>query len=252
MVRGYGKGRFKSYEQQKAVFASMRKRSTLYKPKIAKRKLTEFQRERSERARLIDARQTANVTVLPSSPAAHEWLKTPEKMDIRGIDSKGRGVKGIKKARVKKIKKKALAKPKRVLKIREKKKPEVKPIKVAKPPKPRKVKPKRKPTGKPMTKGLQVYLIKKTLKKRDIEPDVVDVEALVDSNLNLEENTKNILKAVGKRKEVEVEKGREPEIEKSEEAMLEDAKKRVARGEDGHLKGFVEGYERRKKIEEMI
>jgi len=207
--------------------------------------------------------------------------RTREQFWVGGHSRKGKRVKGhYRKATqppltkvVKAVRKKVKLPTMKRKSIRRKPKPRVKPTKriaprlkvpKRKPPvvtkkKKVKVKPKlrpkvikkRIPTGRPMSKGLQVYLIKKQLKKRGIEPDVVDVEALTDSKLNLEENTKNILRAVGKRKPVEPEVGRRPEIEKSEEAMLEDAKERIAKGENGRLTGFVEGYERRKEMEEF-
>jgi len=113
-----------------------------------------------------------------------------------------------------------------------------------------KTKPKRKPTHKPMTKALQVHVIKKGLKRRGIEPDLVDVTALTDSTLRLDENMPAVLASVGKREAIRPEEGREPEAEEFSESMIGDAKERVARGENGHLKGFVEGYEYRKTAEE--
>ena len=43
-----------------------------------------------------------------------------------------------------------------------------------------------------MNKKLQINIIKKMLKKQGIEPDLVDVEARVDSTLNLSENARII------------------------------------------------------------
>jgi len=48
-----------------------------------------------------------------------------------------------------------------------------------------------------MNKTLQVKTIKKILEKHGISPDTVDVEALVDSSLHLDENIKEISKKLG-------------------------------------------------------
>ena len=131
--------------------------------------------------------------------------------------------------------------------------PIIKPPKIIKEvvkPKPRRVKVRRKTTGKPMPKALQVQIIKKMVKKRGIEPDLVPVHDLVGSKEILKENIKTVLKAIGKRRTVEPEEARRPEVERFEEDWLEDTKGRIARGENGYLKGLVEGYERRKGVEE--
>lgn len=70
------------------------------------------------------------------------------------------------------------------------------------------IKPKKKPkkkgkrkrakkTGRVMNKGLQICNLKKLLKKHNIDPDLVDLEALVDSTLTYQENKKNIMKQLG-------------------------------------------------------
>lgn len=48
-----------------------------------------------------------------------------------------------------------------------------------------------------MNKGLQIYKLKKELKKHGIDPDLVDLDALVDSKLTYKENKKNIFKLLG-------------------------------------------------------
>ncbi len=70
------------------------------------------------------------------------------------------------------------------------------------------IKPKKKPkkkgkrkrakkTDRVMNKGLQICNLKKLLKKHNIDPDLVDLEALVDSTLTYQENKKNIMKQLG-------------------------------------------------------
>jgi hypothetical protein len=48
-----------------------------------------------------------------------------------------------------------------------------------------------------MNKGLQIHKLKQFLKKHGIDPDLVDLEALVDSKLSYKENKKNIMKQLG-------------------------------------------------------
>ncbi len=48
-----------------------------------------------------------------------------------------------------------------------------------------------------MNKNLQIYKLKKELKKYGIEPDTVDLEALVDPTLTYKENKANIFKQLG-------------------------------------------------------
>lgn len=50
--------------------------------------------------------------------------------------------------------------------------------------------------AKALPKALQIHLIKKKLKKMGIEPDVVDLEALVDSNLRFSENWERVYQEV--------------------------------------------------------
>mgnify|MGYP000498308316 CR=1 FL=1 len=54
-----------------------------------------------------------------------------------------------------------------------------------------------KESKKVMNKSLQIYNLKKFLKKHGIEPDLVDLEALVDSKLTYHENKENIKKQLG-------------------------------------------------------
>jgi hypothetical protein len=46
-----------------------------------------------------------------------------------------------------------------------------------------------------MNKSLQKAVISKILKKHGIDPDTVDLEAEIDSNLSLSENLENISKS---------------------------------------------------------
>jgi len=48
-----------------------------------------------------------------------------------------------------------------------------------------------------MNKSLQIYIIKKILRKHGIEPDTIDMQAEVDSKLTLPENIQNILQRRG-------------------------------------------------------
>jgi len=48
-----------------------------------------------------------------------------------------------------------------------------------------------------MNKGLQTHVIRELLEKNGINPDLVDVEAEIDSNLTLEENIKQLSKKLG-------------------------------------------------------
>jgi len=51
--------------------------------------------------------------------------------------------------------------------------------------------------AKVMPKSLQIQKLKQFLKKKGIEPDTVDLEALVDSKLTYSENKKNVMKILG-------------------------------------------------------
>jgi uncharacterized protein YlxW (UPF0749 family) len=62
---------------------------------------------------------------------------------------------------------------------------------------------------KPMNKALQIYNLKKFLKKHGIDEDLIDLEALVDSSLTYPENKKivaNYIKNMIKNKEYDAEK----------------------------------------------
>ncbi|WP_202320201.1 hypothetical protein [Archaeoglobus neptunius] len=60
-----------------------------------------------------------------------------------------------------------------------------------------KAKTKVKKASRVMNKGLQIANLKKFLKKHGIDPDLVDLEALVDSTLTYRENKENIMKQLG-------------------------------------------------------
>ncbi len=50
-----------------------------------------------------------------------------------------------------------------------------------------------------MPKNLQIKKLRKLLKSKGIEPDLIDLEALVDSTLTYPENKKRVLRFIGKR-----------------------------------------------------
>lgn len=78
-----------------------------------------------------------------------------------------------------------------------------------------------------MKKGLQKHMVAKLLQKNGISPDVIDIEAEVDSNLTLEENLKILSKKLGipltkALKEIELNKADEYFEEEKNKDILEE------------------------------
>jgi len=69
-----------------------------------------------------------------------------------------------------------------------------------------------------MNKGLQIAKLKQLLKKHGIDPDLVDLEALVDSSLTYRENKENIMRQLGISEGITV-KPSEVELQEIEDAI---------------------------------
>jgi len=100
----------------------------------------------------------------------------------------------------------------------------------------------------PMNVGLQKSKVKEALERNGIDPDTIDIEAELDSNLTLEENLKRLSEKVGR----PLTKAHDPKRQKDEDFVEETAKYYVEEvGDEMEEEDWAKEIKEDKELEEL-